>query len=67
MMATLTTLIGNSIAGLAWLSPLQAAVALAALAYAVGGLLALRTVELEALVSDTSGRPTAEPVYKTAA
>ena len=67
MITTLGTLLGNSIAGLAWLSPLQAFVALAALSYAVGGLVALRTAERQDVIAHEPVRVKAEPVYKTAA
>jgi hypothetical protein len=67
MMSTIGTLLGNSIAGLAWLSPLQGFVALAALSYAVGGLAVLRTAERRAVTSHEPVRVKTEPVYRTAA
>jgi hypothetical protein len=42
MLPTLATMISNSLTGLSWLSPVEVVAALAALAYGVGGLVALR-------------------------
>jgi hypothetical protein len=67
MITTLGTLFGNSIAGLAWLSPLQALVAIAALSYAVGGLVVLQTVGRRPVTSHEPVRARTEPVYRTAA
>ncbi|MGH8630939.1 MAG: hypothetical protein ACREU7_09275 [Burkholderiales bacterium] len=55
MIATIGTLVMNSLAGLSWFSTTEAVIALAALVYGIGGLVALRVVENRA-------RSTADPV-----
>ena len=67
MITTLGSLISNSLAGLAWLSPPQVFIALAALSYAVGGLIVLHTAERRDVISHEPVRTKTERVYKTAA
>ena len=42
MIATLATVVSNSLTGLSWLSPVEVVAVIAALAYGIGGLVALR-------------------------
>jgi hypothetical protein len=66
MVTTLVTVLTNSIAGLAWLSPLEVIAAAGALSVAVGGLTALHT-SAPPSPSDVSIATTPEPTYKSAA
>jgi hypothetical protein len=59
MIPTLATLVSNSLTGLSWLSPVEVVAALAALSYAIGGLIALRIAERRA-VSTTDREPLAK-------
>jgi hypothetical protein len=52
MIATLTTLISNSLTGLSWLSPAEVVAALAALSYGLGGLIALRIAGRRTVATD---------------
>jgi len=45
MIDTLATVISHSLTGLSWLSPIEVFAVVAAIAYGVGGLVALRMLE----------------------
>jgi len=65
MIATLATLISNSLTGLSWLSPVEVVAALAALSYGLGGLVALRIAERRTISTDP--RAARQRPYKAAA
>ena len=66
MIATLATLVFNSLTGLSWLSPVEVLAAVGILSYAIGGLVTVQIIERRG-VPTTKPRTSRQASYKAAA
>ena len=66
MIATLATLVSNSLTGLSWLSPVEVLAAGGILSFAIGGLVAVQIIERRVIPS-TKPRTSREATYEAAA